>query len=40
MKEGFPWCLLWRLYRLYIEVDDDGLLIITQDYAGQQRINV
>src|SRR5215207_9324693 len=39
-----PGCLLRRLHRLYIEVNNDGLLIITHDDAGQRfvpaRINL
>src|SRR5215207_1719206 len=39
-----PGCLLRRLHRLYIEVNNDGLLIITYHDAGQRfvtaRINL
>jgi len=39
-----PGCLLRRLHRLYIEVNNDGLLTITHDNAGQRfvpaRINL
>src|SRR5919199_6908757 len=33
-----PGCLLRRLRRLYIEVDDDRLLIITHDDAGERFV--